>query len=263
MEKIYAQKGKIYYANDEETVYFCGTYLVSLSKGSAPEALTTGLIQDNNSFLLEKNLVNALNAYKRLLVSDFSTRLKIRPKKVIKELVDGHLFLEGKGKDEKAAIRDILDQASFWPLIAPGTGQENLLSLLPDYFHALNHPQTLSALEKRILDLLNDKALETKDLSARELHDKEKHKKYYVTIDSLAALFKPEGITREEIYVAVKRLFTKHCISFYDKEPYFIYEAWDTISIATYRVGTSIGLYDPLKKAVRKIALEKEEKNEK
>ena len=114
--------------------------------------VVSGLVPDTYSFLDEKKLVKIINIYKKLLVKDFKTRRKIRPKAILKNLVSGHLFLEGSGRDEKEAIRNLLDQVSIWPMVVPGTDYEELPDLMPEYFHALKNPRTLSAIERKILD---------------------------------------------------------------------------------------------------------------
>ena len=82
MKKMYIQKGKIYYMNKEEQVYFCGTYLVSIAEGSPEATVVSGLIPDTYSFLDEEKIVKIINIYKKLLVKDFKTRRKIRPKAI-------------------------------------------------------------------------------------------------------------------------------------------------------------------------------------
>ena len=245
MKKMYIQKGKIYYMTKEEQVYFCGTYLVSIAEGSPEAMVVSGLVPDTYSFLDEKKLVKIINIYKKLLVKDFKTRRKIRPKAILKNLVSGHLFLEGSGRDEKEAIRNLLDQVSIWPMVVPGTDYEELPDLMPEYFHALKNPRTLSAIERKILDHICMKSVLMQDESPRVIHGKESHKAFYSTIDSLTAYFAGEGISRDEIYLAVERLYKKHCIYFFDKEPFELYADYEPkIAITVYRTGKNIGLYE-------------------
>lgn len=243
MIRMYIQKGKIYYANKKEQVHFCGTYLLSLAKGSPEELLVSGLIPDNYTFLKEETMTKALNVYKRLIIGDLRTRLKVRPKTVLKNLVDGHFFICGTGRDEKEAIRNILDQVSLWPIVVPGTEYEELPNLMPEYFHALKNPRTLSAIETKIMDHIYEKSALVQKSEPRVIHGKQSHKAFYVTIDSLAATFADEKISRDEIYLAVERLYKKHCIYFFDKEPFELYKDYEPKNAITiYRIGENLGL---------------------
>ena len=221
MTKLYAQAGKLWIIDKKATKYDCGSFIAEIRAGSAEEILISGLHFDQSDFHEERFLIFLLNKFKKIKVKNIIAKLTFRPKKVIKSLVDGHVLLEGIGNDEKEAIRDILDKASFWARVYPGSTSEKLLNVIPEYFFASNNPQTLSSLENRILNLLTKKTIETAKMPASKLHRMDMYKKHYITMDVLEKVFKSEGITRDEIYVAVERLYNKHCIIFQDKVPFY------------------------------------------
>ncbi len=245
--RMYAQVGTLYHADLDETTYQCGSYAVACKRGSAEEALVSCLLTDNHTFLDEDDLITRLKMF-RASLDNWGIKLKIHPKKVIKSLVKSMLFIEGEGKDEKEAIRNILDKTSFWAWIYPGAGNqvEGLMRADPDYCFAALNPRTLSADEARIYNLLIERAKENEKIMLHEIHHKEHYKKYYVTIDSLEKMLAPEGITRDDIYRAVERLYTKHCISLHHKVPqYTSYPEWDFFdSYVMFPVGKDIGLGD-------------------
>ena len=73
---------------------------------------------------------------------------------------------------------------------------------------------------KKILNIVTGKALVTRDLSPRETHGEESHKKYYVTMDGLCKFFCKNGETEESVYQVVQSLYKKHFIYFLDKVPF-------------------------------------------
>ncbi len=245
--KMYAQVGTLYCADLDVTTYQCGSYAVACKRGSAEEALVSCLIEDNHTFLQEEDLIARLKMF-RASIDDWKIKLKINPKKVIKSLMDARLLIKGEGSDEKEAIREILDKTSFWAWIYPGASNqvEGLMRAAPDYCFAALNPHTLSADEARIYNFLIERAKENEKIMLHEIHHEEHHKKYYVTIDSLEKMLAPEGLTRDDIYRAVERLYTKHCISLHHKVPqYTSYPEWDIFdSYAIFPVGKDIGLKD-------------------
>ena len=96
---------------------------------------------------------------------------------------------------------------------------------------------------KKILNIVTGKALVTRDLSPRETHGEESHKKYYVTMDGLCKFFCKNGETEEIVYQAVQNLYEKHCIYFLDKVPFELYKPFEPdIAITLYRTGEDLGL---------------------
>ena len=131
----------------------------------------------------------------------------LRAAKVLQNLLDGHLFLKGTGNTRQEAISSILDQVSLWPFVVPGTESENLPYQIPSFFGVLQDKESLPSLEKNILDIVTGKALVTRDLSPRETHGEESHKKYYVTMDGLCKFFCKNGETEEIVYQALQSLY--------------------------------------------------------
>ena len=243
--KMYAQVGKLYSADREETIYECGSYAVACKRGSAEETLVAGLLADNYTFLYEENVLRSIEIF-RWGLHDWKVKLRIHPKKVIKSLVKARLFIEGNGKDDKEAIRDILDKTSFWACVYPGASNEaeGKLRADPDYYFAVLNPRTLSADETRIYNILLERAKGNEKVRLHEIHSKEHYEEYYVTIDSLEEMLSSEGITRDDIYRAVERLYEKHCIILHHKVPqYTNYPKWDIFdTYVKFPVGKDIGL---------------------
>ena len=240
---MYIQKGRIEYMNDEEAVFHCGTYLASLKKGSPEYVLVAGLIQDSYQFLDEGSIESLLRLYRMLILKNPLKRIPLRAAKVLPKLLDGHLFLKGTGNTRQEAIYSILDQVSLWPFVVPGTESENLPYQIPNYFAALQDKDSLPPLEKNILNIVTGKALVTRDLSPRETHGEESHKKYYVTMETLCRFFCANGETKESVYQAVQSLYEKHCIYFLDKGPFELYKPFEPdIAITIYRTGEDLGL---------------------
>ena len=244
--KMYAQLGTLWSNGDlEETSYKCGSYAVACKRGSAEETLVVGLLADNHTFLYEEDVLRSMEIF-RWGLPDWKVKLRIHPKKTIKSLVKARLFIKGEGKDDKEAIRDILDQTSFWAWVYPGAGNEaeGMLRADPEYFFAVLNPQTLSADETRIYNILLERAKKNEKVRLHEIHSKEHYKEYYVTIDSLEERLSPEGITRDDIYRAVERLYEKHCIILHHKVPqYTNYPKWDIFdTYVKFPVGKDIGL---------------------
>lgn len=243
MVNMYIQKGRIEYMNGEEAVFHCGTYLASLKKGSPEYVLVAGLIQDSYQFLDEGSIESMLRLYRRLILNNPLKRIPLRAAKVLPNLLDGHLFLKGSGNTRQEAICSILDQVSLWPFAVPGTESEDLPYQIPNYFAALQDKDSLPPLEKNILNIVTGKALVTRDLSPRETHGEESHKKYYVTMETLCRFFCANGETKESVYQAVQSLYEKHCIYFNDKVPFELYKPFEPdIAITIYRTGEDLGL---------------------
>lgn len=221
MVKLYAQAGQVWNIFKDSTMYDCGSFIASLRAGSAEELLVSVLCFDLSDFHEEAFLIFLMDMIKKEKTKDIVTKLRIRPKKVIKNLVDAHVLFEGKGNDEKEAIRDILDQASFWARVYPGSMSERFQNIASDYFFSTNNPRTLSFLEERILNLLTKNTTEATQIPPSKLHRKDTYRKHYITMDILERVFTSEGITRDEIYTAVERLYSKHCICFQDKVPFY------------------------------------------
>lgn len=131
----------------------------------------------------------------------------LRAAKVLQNLLDGHLFLKGTGNTRQEAICSILNQVSLWPFVVPGTESEILPYQIPSFFGVLQDKESLPSFEINILNIVTGKALVTRDLSPRETHGEESHKKYYVTMDGLCKFFCKNGETEESVYQAVQSLY--------------------------------------------------------
>ena len=244
--KMYAQVGTLWdCGNLEDTIYLCGSYAVACKRGSAEEVLVSCLLSDNFTFIYEDELIKTMKMF-RWALNDWKLRMKIHPKRVVKSLVDSKLFITGEGENDIDAVRDILDKTSFWAWVYPGAGSEadEMLRANPDYFFAVLNPQTLSKDEERIYNLILERAKENKKVHLHEVHHIEHYIKYYVTIDSLEKMLSPEGITRNDIYIAVEKLYEKHCIILHHKVPqYTDYSLWDfSDRYVCFPVGEDIGL---------------------
>ena len=244
MVKLYAQKGKIGSVSAVEATYYCGTYLVSLTKGSAEYVVATGFPKDPYQFYTEEYFSDAMRFYKHAVIRNPFKTGSLKIKKILKSLVDQHFYIEGSGKTEKDAVHAVLDQVSLWSFIIPGSEAENLLHMMPDYFAALvDKENLLSELERTILDIVNAKELIGQKLSPREVHGETSYKKYYVTMEYLCHALEPHGHRAEDIYEAVKNLYQKHCIYFCDSTPTELYRPSDPIcALVDHSIGENIGL---------------------
>lgn len=216
--RLYAIKGRPYKETPGSTEYYCGTFTVSVIKYSIASEITFL----TEGFVLEKDF---LKFYRRRRLKSFNLNKQFRFKstRYALQVIEAHnVLVSGEGDDYPMAIMSLLDKVSIWPQVRPGTQDGKLLEKHPDYYKALIDRNMLTAVETRILNVVERKAKLLVDKSIQSIHGKN-YKQNYITMESLMQHPDFYDVPMHVLYYSVHNLYKKHCIVFYDKEPRYEY----------------------------------------